>query len=179
MACESTPLLLACSLCSLVPFYASVDRFHYFDHDHDDHHRDHHPHDFDDHLPDTIIQHVESVVSSLFHMPAPKPTDVPVLAVAVFVIVVFHAVQPDVLTLVSPTAKDWMQTVASFIEDNKVPLHKKANTITAQVAATIGEMKHRNIIPRLNLQHLPWEFPDKEARIFATELSQSIVANLM
>ncbi|KAJ7842271.1 hypothetical protein B0H14DRAFT_2781477 [Mycena olivaceomarginata] len=106
-----------------------------------------------------------------------KPTDVPVLAVAVLMMVVFHAVQPDVLT--SPTAKNWIQTVASFIEDNKVPLHEKANTITAQVAAIVGEMKHRNIIPQLNPRHLPWEFPDKEATIFATELSQSIVANLM
>jgi hypothetical protein len=69
--------------------------------------------------------------------------------------------------------------VASFIEDNKVPLHKKANTITAQVAAIVGEMKHRNIIPRLNLLHLTWEFPDRKATILATELSQSIVANLM
>ncbi|KAJ7801259.1 hypothetical protein B0H14DRAFT_2615537 [Mycena olivaceomarginata] len=37
--------------------------------------------------------------------------------------------QPDVLTLVSPTVKDWIQTVASFIEDNKVPLHEKAKTL--------------------------------------------------
>jgi hypothetical protein len=94
-------------------------------------------------------------------------------------LVVFHAVQPGVLTLVSPTAKDWIQAVASFIEDNKVPLHEKANTITAQVAAIVGEMKHRNIIPRSILQHLPWEFPDKEATIFATELSQSVEANLI
>ncbi|KAJ7721226.1 hypothetical protein B0H14DRAFT_587251 [Mycena olivaceomarginata] len=101
------------------------------------------------------------------------------LAVAVLMMVVFHAVQPAVLTLVSSTAKDWIQTVASFIDDNKVPLHKKANTITAQVAAIVGDMKHRNIIPRLNLQHLPWKFPDREAAILATELSQSIVANLM
>jgi hypothetical protein len=93
--------------------------------------------------------------------------------------VVFHAVQPGVLTLVSSTAKDWIQTVASFIEDNKVPLHEKANTITAQVAVIVEEMKHRNIIAWLNLRHLPWEFPDMEATIFATELSQSIVANLM
>ncbi|KAJ7784043.1 hypothetical protein B0H14DRAFT_2959301 [Mycena olivaceomarginata] len=112
-------------------------------------------------------------------MAASKPTDVPVLAVAVLMMVVFHAVQPSVLTLVSPTAKDWIQTVVSFVEDNKVPLHEKANTITAQVAAIVGQMKHRNIIPRLNLQHLPWEFPDKEATIFATELSQSIATNLM
>ncbi|KAJ7689091.1 hypothetical protein B0H14DRAFT_3051396 [Mycena olivaceomarginata] len=112
-------------------------------------------------------------------MPGPKPTDVPVLAVAVLMMVVFHAVQPSVLTLASPTAKDWIQTVASFIEDNKVPLHEKANTIIAQVAAIVGEMKHRNIIPQLNLLHLPWYFPDKKATIFATELSQSIVANLM
>ncbi|KAJ7813424.1 hypothetical protein B0H14DRAFT_2853877 [Mycena olivaceomarginata] len=112
------------------------------------------------------MQRVESVVSSLFHIPA-------------LMMVVFHAVQPEVLTLVSPTVKDWIQTVASFIEDNKVPLHEKANTITAQVAAIVGEMKHRNIIPQLNLRLLPWEFPDEEATIFATELSQSILANLM
>jgi hypothetical protein len=92
--------------------------------------------------------------------------------------VVFHAVQPAVLTLAS-SPKDWIQTVASFIEDNKVPLHEKANTITAQVAAIVGEMKHRNIIPRLNLRHLPWKFPDREATILANELSQCIVANLM
>ncbi|KAJ7690431.1 hypothetical protein B0H14DRAFT_2651347 [Mycena olivaceomarginata] len=66
-----------------------------------------------------------------------------------------------------------------FHEDNKVPLHKKANTITAQVAAIVEEMKHRNIVPRLNLRHLPWKFPDREATILATELSQSIMANLM
>jgi hypothetical protein len=72
-----------------------------------------------------------------------------------------------------------MQTVASFIEDNKVPLHEKANTIATQVAAIVEEMKHRNIIPELDLRDLPWEFPDKEATIFATELSQSILANLI
>ncbi|KAJ7820360.1 hypothetical protein B0H14DRAFT_2834126 [Mycena olivaceomarginata] len=125
------------------------------------------------------MQRVESVVSSLFHMPAPKPTEVPVMAVAVLMMVVFHAVQPAVLTLVSSTAKDWIQTVASFIEDNKVSLQEKANTITAQVAAVVGVMKHRNIIPQLNPQHLPWEFSGEEATIFATELSQCIVANLM
>ncbi|KAJ7856112.1 hypothetical protein B0H14DRAFT_2753488 [Mycena olivaceomarginata] len=112
-------------------------------------------------------------------MPTPKPTEVPVMAVAVLMMVVFHAVQPAVLTLVSSTAKDWIQTVASFIEDNKVPLQEKANTITAQVAAVVGAMKHRNIIPQLNPQHLPWEFSDEEATVFATELSQFIVANLM
>jgi hypothetical protein len=94
-------------------------------------------------------------------------------------IVVFHAVQPAVLTLASSTAKDWLQTVASFMEDNKVPMHEKANTIAAQVEALIGAMKHRNIIPQLNPRHLPWKFSDKEATIFATELSQFIVANLM
>lgn len=93
--------------------------------------------------------------------------------------VVFHTVQPGVLTLVSPTINNWLQTVVSFIEDNKVPLHEKANTITAQAAAIIGEMKHRNIIPQLNLLHLPWKFTDMEATIFATELSQCIAANLM
>ncbi|KAJ7721916.1 hypothetical protein B0H14DRAFT_3006869, partial [Mycena olivaceomarginata] len=108
-----------------------------------------------------------------------KPTDVSVLADAVLMMVVFHAVQPGVLTLVSPTAKDWIQTVASFIEDNKVPLNEKANTITTQVEALIGAMKHRNIIPQLNPRHLPWKFSDDEATIFATELSQFIVANPM
>jgi hypothetical protein len=93
--------------------------------------------------------------------------------------VVFHAVQPAVLTLASSTPKYWIQTVASFIEDNKVPLQEKANTITVQVAAVVGAMKHRNIIPQLNPQHLPWEFSDEEAIILATELSQFIVANLM
>ncbi|KAJ7902632.1 hypothetical protein B0H14DRAFT_2666885 [Mycena olivaceomarginata] len=112
-------------------------------------------------------------------MPAPKPTDVPVLAITVLMMVIFHAVQPGVLTLASPTAKNWIPVVASFIEYNKVPLHKKANTITAQVAVIVGEMKHRNIIPQLNLLHLPWKFRDREATILATELSQSIVANLM
>jgi hypothetical protein len=92
---------------------------------------------------------------------------------------VFHAVHTNVLTLVSPTAKDWMQTMASFVEDNKVPLHENINTITAQVVAIVGEMKHRNIIPRVSLQHLPWKFSDEEATIFATELSQSVEANLM
>ncbi|KAJ7318719.1 hypothetical protein DFH08DRAFT_819618 [Mycena albidolilacea] len=108
-----------------------------------------------------------------------NPTDVSVLAVTILMMVVFHAVQPDVLTLVAPTVKDWIQTVASFIEDNKVPLCRKADIITAQVAAIVEEMKHRNIIPQLNLQHLTWDFPDEEATIFATELSQSIMANLM
>jgi hypothetical protein len=93
--------------------------------------------------------------------------------------VVFHAVQPDVLTLVSPTVKDWIQTVASFIEDNKVPLHEKANTITAQVAAIVGEMRRRSIIPRLDFRRPPWEFADEEATIFATALSQCIAVNLM
>ncbi|KAJ7708486.1 hypothetical protein B0H14DRAFT_2646621 [Mycena olivaceomarginata] len=118
---------------------------------HDDHHDYWDDHDYDDDFD--------------------KPTDVPVLAVAVF--------QPGVLTLASSTAKDWILTVASFLEDNKVLLHEKANTITAQVAAIVGKMKHRNIIPRLNLRHLPWKFSDREATILATELSQSIVANLM
>ncbi|KAJ7801252.1 hypothetical protein B0H14DRAFT_2896581 [Mycena olivaceomarginata] len=115
-------------------------------------------------------------------MPAPvftNPTNVPVMAVAVLMMVVFHAVQPGVLALASPSPKDWRQTVASFIEHNKVPLQEKANTITTQVAAVVGAMKHRNIIPQLNPQHLPWEFSDEEATIFATELSQFIVANLM
>ena len=69
--------------------------------------------------------------------------------------------------------------MASFIEDKKVPLQEKANTITAQVAAIVGAMKHRNIIPSLNFLHRPWKFSDKEAITFATELSQAIQANLM
>ncbi|KAJ6572315.1 hypothetical protein B0H19DRAFT_1256206 [Mycena capillaripes] len=111
-------------------------------------------------------------------MPVPGPT-VHGLTVAVVMMVVFHAVHTSVLTLVSPTTMDWMQAVASFIEDNKVPLHEKANTILAHVAATVGEMKHRSIIPQLNPQHLPWEFSDMDATTFATELSQSIKGNLM
>jgi hypothetical protein len=93
--------------------------------------------------------------------------------------VVFHAVHTGVLTLPSPTDTDWIETVASFIEDNKLPLYEKVKSITAQVAAIVGKMKHRDIIPPLNLRHLPWQFSDKEGTIFATELSQSIEANLM
>ncbi|KAJ7250567.1 hypothetical protein C8J57DRAFT_1520979 [Mycena rebaudengoi] len=112
-------------------------------------------------------------------MPAPSPSDVHILTVAVVMMVVFHAVHTGILTLPSPTPINWIETVASFIEDNKAPLHEKVNTINAQVAAIVGEMKHKNIVPRLNLRHLPWKFSDKEATIFATELSQSIEANLM
>ncbi|KAJ6454330.1 hypothetical protein C8R45DRAFT_1037826 [Mycena sanguinolenta] len=126
-----------------------------------------------------ITKHLESLVSSLFHMPDPTPTDLHVLAIAVLLIIVFHAVHRSVLTSVSHTTADWIQTVASFIEDNKVPLHEKANNITAQIAAIVGEMKHRNIIPSLNLHYLPWKLSDKEATTFATELSQAIQANLM
>jgi hypothetical protein len=93
--------------------------------------------------------------------------------------VVFHAVHKDILTLPSPTATDWIETVASFIEDNKVPLNEKVNTITAPVVAIVGQMKHRDIIPWLNLRHLPWKFSEQEGTIFATALSQLIEANLM
>ncbi|KAJ7217463.1 hypothetical protein C8J57DRAFT_1395739 [Mycena rebaudengoi] len=110
-------------------------------------------------------------------MPAPSPSDVHVLTVAVVMMVVFHAVHTGILTLPSPTRTDWMETVASFIKDNRMPLYEKVNTITPQVAAIVGEMKHRNII--LNRLHLLWRFSDKEATIFATELSQLIEANLM
>ncbi|KAJ7755402.1 hypothetical protein B0H14DRAFT_415334 [Mycena olivaceomarginata] len=151
----SAPLLLACSLCSLLLLCACTG------------------------CESTIMQRVESVISSLFYMPAPKPTDVYVLAVAVLMMVVFYAVQPDVLTLVSPTVNNWIQTVTSFIEDNKVPLHEKANTITAQVAAIVGEMRRRSIVPQLDFRHPPWGFADEEATIFATELSQCIAVNLM
>jgi hypothetical protein len=89
--------------------------------------------------------------------------------------VAIHAVHTGVLTLPSPTATDWTQIVASFIQANKVPPHEKVNTITVQVAAIVGKMKHRNINPC----HLPWKFSDMEGTIFATELSQSIEANLM
>ncbi|KAJ7709406.1 hypothetical protein B0H16DRAFT_648483 [Mycena metata] len=92
---------------------------------------------------------------------------------------VFHAVHTSVLTLASPTTTDWILTMASFVKDNKEPLHEKVNAITAPMAAIVGEMKHRNIIPRLNLPHLPWKFSDKEATFFATKLSESIEANLM
>ncbi|KAJ6447813.1 hypothetical protein C8R45DRAFT_1047213 [Mycena sanguinolenta] len=126
-----------------------------------------------------ITKHLESLVYSLFHIPDPKPTDLHVLAVAVLLMVVFHAVHTSILTVVSHTTADWIQTVASFIEDNKVPLHEKANNITAQVSAIIGEMKHRNIIPSLNLLHRPWKLSDKQAETFATELSEAIQANLM
>ncbi|KAF7360924.1 hypothetical protein MSAN_01122300 [Mycena sanguinolenta] len=112
-------------------------------------------------------------------MPDLQPTDIHVLAVAILIMVVFHSVQASVLTLVSHITADWIQTVTSFIVNNKVPLQEKAITITAQVAAIIGEMKHRNIIPLQNLQHLPWEFLDEDATTFATELSQCIKANLM
>ncbi|KAJ6569253.1 hypothetical protein B0H19DRAFT_1256901 [Mycena capillaripes] len=112
-------------------------------------------------------------------MPGQSPTDVHILTVAVVMIVVFHAVHASILTLVSPTIKDWTQSMATFIEDNKVPLHEKVNTITTQVAAIVGEMKYRKIIPRLNLRHLLWKFSDMEATIFATELSQSVKGNLM
>ncbi|KAJ7282414.1 hypothetical protein C8J57DRAFT_1295352 [Mycena rebaudengoi] len=112
-------------------------------------------------------------------MSAPSPTDVHVLTVAVVMMVVFHAVHTGILTLPSPTITDWLETVASFIEDNRVPLYKKVNTITAQVAAIVGAMKHRNIITQLNPLHLPWKFSDLEGTIFATELSQLIEANLM
>ncbi|KAJ7253195.1 hypothetical protein C8J57DRAFT_1349098 [Mycena rebaudengoi] len=112
-------------------------------------------------------------------MPTPSPSDVHVLTVAVVMMVVFHAVHTGILTLPRPARTNWIETVASFIKDNKVPLYEKVNTITAQVAAIVGEMKHRNIIPRLNPLHLPWKFSDKKATIFATELSQSIEANLM
>ncbi|KAJ7282255.1 hypothetical protein C8J57DRAFT_1710478 [Mycena rebaudengoi] len=112
-------------------------------------------------------------------MPAASPTDVHVLTVAVVMMVVFHAVHTGILTLPSPTPADWIETVASFIEDNKVLLHEKVNTITAQVAAIVGQMKHRNIIPRLNPQHLPWKFSELEGTTFATELFQFIEANLM
>jgi hypothetical protein len=93
--------------------------------------------------------------------------------------VVLHAVHTGVLTLQSPTITDWTETVVSFIEDNKLPLQEKVNTITAQVAAIVRQMKHRDIIPQLNPQYLPWKFSDIEATIFATELFQSIEANLM
>lgn len=93
--------------------------------------------------------------------------------------VVFHKVHTGVLTLSSPTTMDWMGTLGSFIEDNTFPLHKKINTITAQVAAIVAQMKHRNIIPQLSIRHLPWSFSDQEGTIFATKLSQSIEANLM
>ncbi|KAJ6453987.1 hypothetical protein C8R45DRAFT_1038627 [Mycena sanguinolenta] len=126
-----------------------------------------------------ITKHLESLVYSLLHIHDPKPTDLHVLAVAVLLIIVFHAVHTSVLNGLAPDTADWMQTVASFIEDNKVPLHEKANNITAQVAAIVGEMKHSNIIPPLNLLHRPWKLSDKQAETFATELSQAIQTNLM
>ncbi|KAJ6454318.1 hypothetical protein C8R45DRAFT_1037782 [Mycena sanguinolenta] len=126
-----------------------------------------------------MAKHLEFVVSSLFHMPDSNPTDLHVLAVAVLLMVVFHAVHTSVLTVVSHTTADWIQTVASFIEDNKASLHEKANNITAQIAAIVGEMKHRTIILPLDRPHLPWYFLDEQATAFATELSQAIQANLM
>ncbi|KAF7360934.1 hypothetical protein MSAN_01123400 [Mycena sanguinolenta] len=112
-------------------------------------------------------------------MSDPQPTDIDVLAVAVLIMVVFHAVHTRVLTLVTHTTTDWIQTMVSFLEDNKVPLQEKANTIAAQVAAIVQEMKHQNVIPSLNLRHLPWNFSDKEATTFATQLYKCIAANLM
>ncbi|KAJ6530096.1 hypothetical protein B0H19DRAFT_1273766 [Mycena capillaripes] len=112
-------------------------------------------------------------------MPAQSLTDVHIMTVAVVMMVVLHAVRTGILTTVYPNIPDWLQAIASFIEDNQVCLQEKANTITAQVAVIVGEMKHRNIIPPLNLLHLPWKFSEMEAKIFATELSQSIEANLM
>ncbi|KAJ7282404.1 hypothetical protein C8J57DRAFT_1295305 [Mycena rebaudengoi] len=112
-------------------------------------------------------------------MPAPSPSDVHVLTVAVVMMLVFHAVHTGILTLPSPICTDWIETVASFIKDNRVPLYEKINTITAQVAAIVEEMEQRNIIPWLNPLHLPWKFSDLEGIIFATELSQLIEANLM
>ncbi|KAJ7714027.1 hypothetical protein B0H14DRAFT_3015452, partial [Mycena olivaceomarginata] len=102
--------------------------------------------------------------------------DVHILTVAVVFIVALHAVHPDVLTLPTATTADWIGPLTSFIEDNKILLHEKVNTITAHVTAIVGKMKHRNVVPRL--VHLPWKFSAVEATIFATEPSQSIEPNL-
>ncbi|KAF7360912.1 hypothetical protein MSAN_01121100 [Mycena sanguinolenta] len=126
-----------------------------------------------------ILKYIESVVSSLFHMPDPKPTDVHVLAIVVLIQVVFHAVHARVLALASHTTTDWIQTVASFIKDNKVSLQEKAETIAAQVAAIIQEMTHRDVIPSWNPQHDPWRFSEENVTTLATELSQCVKANLM
>ncbi|KAF7360921.1 hypothetical protein MSAN_01122000 [Mycena sanguinolenta] len=131
---------------------------------------------FSTHQQKNITKPLESAISSLFHIPDLKPTDVHVLSVTVLTMVVFHAVHTSVLTSASHTTQKWIPAVTSFIEDNKLPLQEKANTIAPQVAAIVGRMKKRSLIPLLNLS---WDFSEKEATTFATELSQCIEANLM
>ncbi|KAJ7264104.1 hypothetical protein B0H12DRAFT_1102861 [Mycena haematopus] len=122
----------------------------------------------------SAIQRIGSAVSSLFDVSA-GTTDVHTLTVAVVMMVVLHAVHAGVLTSVDTSPTNWAQTVASFIEDNQVPLQEKVNTVSAQVAVIVVEMQHR----RLNLLHRPWNFSDRESLKFATDLSKLIKTNLM
>ncbi|KAJ7429834.1 hypothetical protein B0H11DRAFT_2264835 [Mycena galericulata] len=98
---------------------------------------------------------------------------------AAVILVLQQAVHSQVLASKAfPKPADWLSAMSSFLQNHGGPVQEMVHKISLQMAGVVDEMKHKDIISRLNIGGA-WKFSDKEADIFAKKLVQCIEAHVI
>jgi len=93
------------------------------------------------------------------------------------VVILIHAVSKAMNSSVANRLSDWVVAIDQYIRAHRGLINVKLLNIHVQVMGIVGEIKHQNILKKININR--WEFSQGDASIFAAKFMQCASDNIL